>query len=76
MASGDGTRIGSPPDVTAGALKTALSWSAVIPALSASICISFCTVSVSFAAMLEHGTVAEWSESTVYGDSPEDRLSP
>ena len=38
---------GTPPAVACGALKAALSWPAVIPALAADICSSFCTVSVS-----------------------------
>ncbi len=46
MATGDGTRSRTPPDIAGGALKEALSWSAVIPALIADICISFCTVRV------------------------------
>ncbi len=48
--TGNGTRRRTPPAIAGGALKTALSWSAVIPALAADICTSFCTVSVSFAA--------------------------
>ena len=50
MTTGDGTRRRTPPAIAGGALKAALSWSAVIPALIADVCISFCTVSVSCAA--------------------------
>ena len=50
MTTGDGTRKRTPPAIAGGALKAALSWSAVIPALIADVCISFCTVSVSCAA--------------------------
>ena len=50
MATGDGTSRRTPPAIAGDALKAALSWSAVIPALIADICISFCTVSVSCAA--------------------------
>ncbi len=47
MATGDGTsRRTPPPAIDGGALKEALSWCAKIP----DICISFCTVSVSYAA--------------------------
>ena len=50
MATGDGTSRRTPPAIAGDALKAALSWSAVIPALITYICISFCTVSVSCAA--------------------------
>ena len=50
IATGDGTRRRTPPAIASGALKAALSWSAVIPTLIADICSSFCTVSVSCAA--------------------------
>ena len=46
MATGDGTSRRTPPAIAGDALKAALSWSAVIPALIADICISFCTVRV------------------------------
>ena len=42
MATGDGTSRRTPPAIAGGALKAALSWSAVIPALIADICISVC----------------------------------
>ena len=42
MATGDGTMRRTPPAIAGGALKAALSWSAVIPALVADICSSFC----------------------------------
>ena len=50
VSTGDRTSRRTPPAITGGALKEALSWSAVIPALISDICSSFCTVSVSCAA--------------------------
>ena len=48
MATGDETSRRTPSAIASGALKEALSWSVDISTLIEDICISFCTVSVSF----------------------------